>query len=155
MRKACIILCLILAQPALADEHTPSAQDFSQSSERKPFRIAQTPPRTVAIQEIQARSFEASLSTHLKNFVVYPVEARVQGIEGEVLMRFRMDAKGTLVYSAIEKSSGSPLLDKAAIDATHRASPFPPDTATVHQQMSEFLIPIGFHLDKSTPAPSL
>ncbi|NKB16676.1 MAG: TonB family protein [Sphingomonadales bacterium] len=55
---------------------------------------------------------------------------------GIVVVRFTVDAKGTLVSSEVASSSGSKRLDDAALAAVARASPYPPfpdgiDTSTI------------------------
>ena len=45
----------------------------------------------------------------------YPPEARRRGIEGEALVEIRVDRRGVVVEAKIVRSSGSPLLDRAAL----------------------------------------
>jgi protein TonB len=45
---------------------------------------------------------------------------------GTVLVRFTVDARGQLVSREVASSSGSKLLDDAALAAVERASPYPP-----------------------------
>ncbi len=46
-------------------------------------------------------------------------------VRGTAVVRFKVDAKGNLLSYAIKKSSGSKVLDRAALDAVRRSAPFP------------------------------
>ncbi len=52
----------------------------------------------------------------------YPQGARRRGEEGEVLVRAAIDATGRCIHAAVERSSGSLDLDRAAVDTVRRAS---------------------------------
>ena len=58
----------------------------------------------------------------LKNKVklCYPSEAEKQGIEGRVNMSLLVDESGEVTLSKITRSSGHEILDKAAIEYTHK-----------------------------------
>lgn len=71
---------------------------------------------------------------------LYPESARLARREGEVLVRFTCGAEGLVEESRLERSSGDPELDQAALAAvsTWRLSPF-----------QKGLIPIRFTLQES------
>ena len=48
---------------------------------------------------------------------LYPRMAREQGWQGEVLLRARINADGTVKNATVQKSSGFPILDDSAIQA--------------------------------------
>ncbi|HOJ14547.1 MAG TPA: energy transducer TonB [Deltaproteobacteria bacterium] len=56
----------------------------------------------------------------------YPEEAILRGEEGKVSIEFVLNEKGELVDIGVVKSSGSPRLDKAALEAVAEAQPFGP-----------------------------
>lgn len=56
----------------------------------------------------------------------YPAEARSQGLSGELLLVVEIGRNGELLQSEIVVSSGSAVLDLAALTITRRASPFKP-----------------------------
>ena len=58
--------------------------------------------------------------------IQYPEEARREKIRGYVILRARVDADGSLIKAEVRKSSGNPVLDKAAVDAVKVAAPFDP-----------------------------
>jgi TonB family protein len=51
----------------------------------------------------------------------YPDEAKKEGIEGTVIVKILVDIDGTVADVEIFKSSGSALLDQAAVDAALQA----------------------------------
>lgn len=63
---------------------------------------------------------------------------------GTVLIIFKVDASGQLVSRKVKKSSGSKLLDDAAIAALDRAAPFPPMPENVAQGPLEVQVPFKF-----------
>ena len=71
----------------------------------------------------------------------YPQEALRQGIEGRVVVRFRVGAEGKVEAAAVHGSSGSQLLDKASLETVQRAAPFPPVRGWVH-------VPIAYSLSE-------
>lgn len=93
------------------------------------------------------RRYEQVISQWIQKFKLYPDEARAQGMEGETVIRIRIDRQGNIRYHALERSTGFQLLDRAAIAMIRRANPVPavPHDYPPGDQM-EFLIPVTFHL---------
>lgn len=56
----------------------------------------------------------------------YPEDAILRGEEGKVSIEFVLGAQGELVDIGVLKSSGSPRLDRAAMNAVAKAAPFGP-----------------------------
>jgi protein TonB len=119
----------------------------------KPQQLA-----TVAPQESVAARFESSgqekkggdatahraylgkLRTHLERSKVNPRTTLI----GTAVVRLTVDAKGDLIEHKIVKSSGSKVLDNAAMTSIERASPFPPIPADLNQQNIEVSVPFKF-----------
>lgn len=55
----------------------------------------------------------------------YPSLAKRQRIEGRAQVSFQIEADGSIAGASIKESSGNTLLDDAAIETLHRASPLP------------------------------
>jgi TonB family protein len=55
----------------------------------------------------------------------YPRIAKKRGIQGDALLRFELKTDGGLEKVNILKSSGSNILDKAAVNTVKKAAPFP------------------------------
>ena len=75
----------------------------------------------------------------LARVLVYPLRARRRGLEGNVILSFRIDAQGRARDVRVAHSAGR-VLDRAAVSALHRAEPLPlfPDRV---------LVPVRFHLE--------
>jgi protein TonB len=65
-------------------------------------------------------------------------------LTGTVLLRFTLDPQGEIVSRTIQQSSGSKVLDDAAIAALERAAPFPPLPNTVASGPLEMQVPFRF-----------
>lgn len=100
-----------------------------------------TPTTMQAIRE----RYEQQISSWIQQHKVYPAGAA--GAEGRVVARMRIDRSGYVRYYAIEQSSGSNILDAAAIDMIRRANPVPAVPANYPAgNLIEFLIPITFRV---------
>lgn len=87
------------------------------------------------------------VSDWIKKFQKYPMEAREKGLEGEGVVRIRIDRRGNIIYRILDRSTGSPILDKAAIEMVTRANPVPAvPNDYPHDDLIEFLIPVNFKL---------
>jgi len=74
-------------------------------------------------------NYPASIRAQIEGNKKYPLAARRRGQEGEVGLRFILAANGDVRELGVRKSSGIDSLDRAAIDAVRRTTPFakPPD----------------------------
>lgn len=108
-------------------------------------RSLPAPPATHLSSEAE-RTWEALLLAHLEKYRRYPAAARARGEQGAVYVRFHMNRSGQVLSSEIVRSSGSALLDKAALDTLRRAQPLPriPDDRPDEVDLS---IPIEFFVD--------
>lgn len=85
------------------------------------------------------------ISLWIQKFKVYPEEARQRGIIGESVVRIRVDRRGNVRYYALERTTGSEVLDRAAIDMIRRANPVPAVPNDYPEgELQEFLIPVSF-----------
>jgi len=93
-------------------------------------------------QEIRAR-YEQAISAWIEQHRIYPASAR--GREGRAVVRVRIDRQGYVRYYALEESSGTDALDRAAVDMIRRANPVPAVPADYPAgNLIEFLIPMTF-----------
>lgn len=91
--------------------------------------------------------YEQLISLWIQKFKLYPDEAKAQGMQGETVVRIRIDRQGNIRYYILERSTGYQLLDRAAIDMIKRANPVPAVPNDYPQgDLIEFLIPVNFHL---------
>jgi protein TonB len=85
---------------------------------------------------------------HLNKHKKYPHEARKNGEEGVVAVSFKLDRSGKVIDTHLDKSSGSALLDKEAIEVLARASPFPQPPADVADVTISLSLPIQFRIKR-------
>jgi protein TonB len=83
-----------------------------------------------------------AIRTAIEKAKNYPFLARKKKIEGTVITEFTISSRGYLEDIKVKKSSGSEILDSAAIKIITRAAPFP-------KVNSKIVIPITFRLKES------
>jgi protein TonB len=76
----------------------------------------------------------------------YPAEARKRKQEGSVVVEFVLARDGAVLDAQIERSSGFPLIDEAALDMLQRASPVPPVPPAYRGERLRIAIPVRFSL---------
>ncbi len=80
--------------------------------------------------------------------VRYPEAAQRTGVEGLVTIRLTLDTAGRVLDAQPVEASASPLLVRAALDAIHRAAPFPAYTQPLPPGAKlSVLLPIRFQLE--------
>jgi protein TonB len=88
----------------------------------------------------QRRAYLGKLRRTLEQSKVNPRSRQT----GTVMISFRVDPSGQLISRRVKKSSGSKLLDDAAMAALDRAAPFPPMPENVAQGPLEVQVPFKF-----------
>ncbi len=143
----------------MRDEGTKTAAPVMQVAARQFVRelAAPTPaakPKEAAAgnakskeAEVLAR-YEQLISLWIQKFKQYPAEAKSEGMQGETVVRIRIDRRGSVKYYALERSTGHAALDRAAVDMIRRANPVPavPADYPAGGDVLEFLIPVNFQL---------
>jgi periplasmic protein TonB len=88
----------------------------------------------------QRRAYLGTLSKSIERSKVNPRSRQA----GTVMVRFTVGPDGNLISRGVEKSSGSKVLDDAAVAALDRAAPFPPMPQNVAQGPIEVSVPFEF-----------
>lgn len=96
--------------------------------------------------QADASSYSAIVLAHLQRFRVYPEQARSSGITGVSTVRFTLGASGNVISVSLAGSSGTGMLDQAAVAMVHRASPFPAIPPSLGRGSMTFAAPIRFNL---------
>jgi protein TonB len=86
------------------------------------------------------RAYLGTLRTHLEHSKVNPRTTLI----GTAVVRLMVKSDGELVSRKIVKSSGSKVLDEAAIASIEKASPFPPIPSEVGKETIEVSVPFKF-----------
>lgn len=79
------------------------------------------------------------LQSALEKVKTYPRLARERGIEGTVLVRFKVLPSGTVETVNVVRSSGASILDEASVKTVYRAAPMPYVQGWVEVPMSYVL----------------
>lgn len=86
------------------------------------------------------RAYFRVLSRHLERRKVNPRSR----MTGTAVVSFTVDATGRVMSRQIAKSSGSKMLDEAALASVERASPFPPFPEGVRGDSLSLTVPFRF-----------
>lgn len=94
-------------------------------------------------------SYARLLLTRLQRAIVYPRRAQRRDIQGVVRVEVVLAASGTLKTVRLVGTSGSDILDDAAIQLVRRVAPFPPvpQDLSPRGQDFAFVAPIQYRLD--------
>ncbi len=86
----------------------------------------------------------ALIQQKIGTYLFYPWEAKFNGWEGVVIVKFTLLRDGHLKELDIVKSSGYPLLDEAAVSAVRKASPYPSLEYYHKTEELEVILPINY-----------
>ena len=112
-------------------------------------------PSEAAAQELEEEFFDADLISgsytrdllnSIRQFQQYPKKALVNGDQGDVLAKVKIDADGEIIDFSIVERSGSRVLDKAVTRMVKKAAPFQAIPKELKLQEFEFEVPISFQL---------
>ena len=107
------------ALSALLAAPMPSCPDRSASSEAEPVR-------SLDEEAAPFREYVNAIRQRIKAHWIYPRSAGQRNIEGELSLEFQINRTGGLDCAVVRRSSGTPILDPAAMDAVRRGAPYPP-----------------------------
>ncbi len=91
-------------------------------------------------------SFQQRLLQHLNRHKRYPQSSQRMRQQGTALLRFTMDADGTVLSYRLEKSSGHDALDEEVLEMIRRAQPLPKIPADLDRSSLELVVPVQFAL---------
>ncbi|MDH3255994.1 MAG: energy transducer TonB [Nitrospinota bacterium] len=90
--------------------------------------------------------FTGKVRQRIASAKYYPRMARRRGMEGQPVIAFTLDKGGRLTKVGLAQTSGYQLLDQAALEAVHRAAPYPEIPAELKVEIYRFKLPISFVL---------
>ena len=113
----------------------------------EPIEPAPEPaPRPVASQSNAMPTFQQRLLRHLDQNKRYPQASQRRRQQGTALLRFTMDAEGSVLSFRLEKSSGHEPLDEEVLAMIKRAEPLPKIPADLGRDRLELVVPVQFAL---------
>ncbi|MEL3892287.1 energy transducer TonB [Ferrovibrio sp. MS7] len=107
------------------------------------------PPAAVATGNPNAeQDYLARLSIALEKYKDYPRRAVLRNLEGVPQLRFTLDREGRVIAFALHRSSGSEILDEAALDMIKRAKTLPAFPEEITRDRWEIVVPVRFSLKR-------
>jgi len=102
---------------------------------------------TAAIEE----TYEARITRHIAKYQEYPESAQLYGIEGDAIVRIRIDRSGKIQGYRVIKAAGNYILDEAVVAMVKAANPTPPmpDHYAVGEPVAEFIFPVAFRMKEN------
>ncbi len=92
----------------------------------------------------QVSNYPGKVRTKLRRAQRYPSAAKRQRLKGEAHVRFTIARNGSVSAIRIVRSSGSDILDQAAVDTVRRAAPFPRIPDGAGRSSWGFTVPLAF-----------
>lgn len=131
------------AAPARPNEQGPTSAPAAQAA---------APPATPAPPAARIASnvrdgWQGRVLAQLEKHRRYPGNARSLRVQGTAYVRFRMNRGGQVLSAAIQRSSGSAILDQAALATLRRAQPLPPIPPEMPDEV-ELAVPVEFYLSR-------
>jgi len=132
------------------EEAAPPPPEKPASAKPKPEKKAPAKPAPARFKEppasfngypVLAGNAARSAFSQLARQPLYPLEAATLGLQGEVLVLLFLDANGNVQAARVERSSGQPLLDQAAVGAARQLKALPEGAPR------EAILPVRFKLD--------
>lgn len=114
----------------------------STQADPPPDAEASAPP---SVSAVNATHYQDLLLAHIGRYRRYSADARREGMEGTVWVRFLLDRNGQVLRAWVDKSSGRALLDEEAISAVRRAEPLPRIPNALPDRI-DITLPIEFDL---------
>lgn len=94
------------------------------------------------------RRYEQVISLWIQHNKVYPAEAKAKGLQGQAVVRIRINREGTIIFSRIDRPTAHAELNQAIEQMVRASNPVPavPSNYPAGGQF-EFLIPVSFRLE--------
>ncbi|MCR4266221.1 energy transducer TonB, partial [Nitratireductor sp. ZSWI3] len=89
-------------------------------------------------------NYPGKVVAKLRRSLRYPSAAKRERLRGEVQVRFTVARNGSVSGISVVRSSGSPVLDQAALETVRRAAPFPQIPSEAGRASWPFTVPLAF-----------
>ncbi len=93
-------------------------------------------------------NYPGKVVSKLRRAQRYPSEAKRKKQQGEAWVAFTVSANGGVGGVRLMRSSGSPVIDKAAVETVRRAAPFPAIPKDAGRSSWPFAVPLMFALNR-------
>ena len=97
------------------------------------------------------RAYARGVHTSMESHKRYPIAARRLGLEGDVVVKIKIDRVGKLIGApTVAKSCGHEVLDKEAVRMVQQAAPFQPLPSAFDKDTATIKLPVRFRLKLGT-----
>lgn len=132
------------AEQTDASDASVSGVDADQNADS-----AQAASEGLSAEQLEEISdWQKSIVIRIAKAKTYPQSARKDGIEGEVRVAFEIDRYGRVLTREIEKSSGYPALDEAALKVLDEIGKMPTPPNHLEGETFAMVIPFNFRIKK-------
>ena len=117
----------LIRPPIKKIENTPKANDPAISQVHGELPV-ETKEATISLdtKDSKYHPYAKVIKDKIFNYWIYPLSAKKNLIQGNLLIIFRLDRNGNLIECNVDQSSGHETLDIHALKAIKMANPFPP-----------------------------
>lgn len=121
----------------------------NKESERQPFasKTITGPRRSGEDLEALKNGFILAVRNRIAKSKYYPRLALRRGLEGQPIVHFTITRRGTIEDLRVAQSSGSGLLDQAALDSVQKGAPFPVIPDVLERDSMTLQLPVSFTLE--------
>jgi protein TonB len=113
----------------------------AKATEKKPMQVAK-----VGNYSRLSRDYQSRLQRLVERNKYYPLQARRSGIQGKTTVSLTVRRDGNIENIVLSRSSGKPILDRAAIRTIQRIGKAPPFPSAIKRSQWRFDIPIVYNL---------
>ncbi len=92
-------------------------------------------------------NYIGQIRDRVARFKYYPKRALRRELEGKPVLLFKLGKEGQILDLKLSKSSGSPLLDQAALDSVKKAAPYPALPLALNKDFMTIQLPVSYTLD--------
>jgi protein TonB len=138
------------ASPANDPSSPVAAPAITQQAAATPPQVASHPPSTSPVpapQRPDYRWLADPLARRIEELKQYPASARLNHLEGRVVVRIVIEEDGRITSAAIAKSSGHEVLDQAALDTLRQVSPITLSRPLEKSQLA-IQVPLSYRLSE-------
>jgi len=138
-------------EPVKPHNEQPTKSPSKPPTSTKLYAETTTPTHDSATNQLsQQRNYLlGELQNRLKRYLTYPTRARRRGWQGEVMVRFNINARGQLKNIRLAKSSGYSLLDHSAMTAIAKLDHIELPHSMGRLQAMELQLPVRYELRES------
>lgn len=132
--------------PAVNSERSPSASPGDAKARLGAFDATAAGIDGAARTGPLRVGYESVVLARLERVKRYPSRALQRHLQGEVMLALKLNPDGTVLSSAITRTSGYDLFDNEVLKMVERATPFPSAPTGLHLAALDFVVPVTFRL---------